>query len=745
MDDNGSGIRLTIGQNKSDDYFFTIDENKSNWWKSDFKLRIISLSDFIVNVLDLSDNILSFDYFIGLVREDYREMVGKSPLVGGHVSYNEVIFPLMLSMGTVWLKSSNHEEIEDSLWHGTFDIQQATPSFEDKLYKENLIKNMPVGYTRFKVFFNSKGDVTNYLLAEVNSASSAFYGKSGDECGKLGTEVHNAKLFAKNKKFLKDVFNQKHYIENCLRTPSGKYCRRIAFVWGSDNVVEFHEDISDTIKANEIAQKSNKLFKDIFDNLPLGVAIFAKDGYITDMNNSFMEIYGLHSKEDMKDYNFLHDTNAVDKVKSTAYSDNCQVFFVNYDFDQIDNYQTYRHGTARINYNILHRYESKVDIGYMMICMEDTDRLMALNKVRDFENFFSLISDFAKIGYAKINLIDYTGYAIRQWYKNLCVEDDTPFINAFSQLHPDDKEKMKLFCEKTIRGEIKSFSCEMRVHAPGSANEWNWIYHSGLLVDYSIERGVVEVVGITYDITEFKESQRVLTEARNRAEEMNRMKSTFVANMSHEIRTPLNAILGFSDLLAATNDIDKRNEYLKILNNNGDLLLKLVSDILDLSKIESGTMEFFYEYTDINLLCKGLVDSLQLKTKSGVLLIFNPCQVECWLHTDITRFSQVVSNLINNAIKFTQKGTITLEYEWIDKEHIRFSVTYTGIGIDENNRKKIFDRFVKLNSFVQGTGLGLSICQSIVEQMGGSIGVDSTLGKGSRFWFILPFRPLLSD
>ena len=211
----------------------------------------------------------------------------------------------------------------------------------------------------------------------------------------------------------------------------------------------------------------------------------------------------------------------------------------------------------------------------------------------------------------------------------------------------------------------------------------------------------------------------------------------FRSNMSHEIRTPLNAIVGFSDLLVETADIEERREYMKIVRENNDLLLQLISDILDLSKIEAGTFEFSHGDVDVNLLCEDLVRSMQMKTKENVKLVFEPNFSICHITSDRNRIYQVISNFVNNAIKFTSEGNIRVGYVLKD-EGLEFYVQDTGIGIEKKQLPHIFERFVKLDSFVHGTGLGLSICQSIVEQLGGHIGVDSEKGKGSRFWFTIP-------
>lgn len=245
-------------------------------------------------------------------------------------------------------------------------------------------------------------------------------------------------------------------------------------------------------------------------------------------------------------------------------------------------------------------------------------------------------------------------------------------------------------------------------------------------------------VMINIDNTEQGKIEEELINAKEKAENADRLKSVFLANMSHEIRTPLNAIVGFSSLLADTNDPEERKLYQRIIEENNTQLLQLISDVLDLSKIEAGTFIFNIQSFDPNQLCQDIVKSLSMKVSEGVTLSFDRHLPDCLLMSDRTRISQVITNFVNNAIKFTQTGHIHIGYDAVDEAHLRFYVEDTGIGIAADKLNTVFDRFVKLNSFAPGTGLGLSICKSIIEQLGGTIGVESEEGKGSCFWFILP-------
>ena len=245
------------------------------------------------------------------------------------------------------------------------------------------------------------------------------------------------------------------------------------------------------------------------------------------------------------------------------------------------------------------------------------------------------------------------------------------------------------------------------------------------------------------NITEKLKIDKMLQEAKEKAEESNRLKSAFLANMSHEIRTPLNAIVGFSEMICLSQEgEEEKQEFMQIISSNNILLLQLIDDILDLSKIESGTMEFTLVPTDINELMDGIFLQMQKKnTSPDVEIIFAEKAETCILNTDRVRLSQVIINFTNNAMKFTPKGTIQMGYR-IEEENndIYFYVKDTGIGIPADKTDKVFERFVKLNTFIKGTGLGLAICRIIVERLGGVIGVESKEGEGSCFWFRIPMQ-----
>ena len=253
--------------------------------------------------------------------------------------------------------------------------------------------------------------------------------------------------------------------------------------------------------------------------------------------------------------------------------------------------------------------------------------------------------------------------------------------------------------------------------------------------------GQIAHVITSVDINHQKTIEEELRVAKEKAENLDRLKSAFLANMSHEIRTPLNAIVGFASLLVESDDKKERQDYVDIMQENTELLLQLISDILDLSKIEAGTHDFTMDHLDIKSFCEDIMRNYDIKEDKPVPVLLAPDLPEYYIYTDKKRLMQVITNFINNALKFTNEGQIMLEYRHkAESNEIEFAVTDTGMGIAPDKVDQVFDRFVKLNSFSKGTGLGLSICRSIIEHLGGTIGAESEIGVGSRFWFTHPLR-----
>ena len=322
----------------------------------------------------------------------------------------------------------------------------------------------------------------------------------------------------------------------------------------------------------------------------------------------------------------------------------------------------------------------------------------------------------------------------------ICISEDT----LFSLIHPEDVDRVRSVSIEMKTGKLQYTQIEFRLMIKdGKGERIEWIEVNSSVDKYDEDNKPLRIIGSFARITERKEQMIRLVEARESAKEADRLKSAFLANMSHEIRTPLNSIVGFSNMLADTDDPEQKKKFISIIEANNEMLLQIISDILDISKTEAGTMEFNIRATDFNKLLANIGESIVERVNPGVQLICNLGMEECWIETDPNRLSQVVINFLTNAIKFTKEGSISFGYEVRD-DMLYFSCQDTGTGISIEDQSKVFKRFIKLNSFVKGTGLGLPICKAIVEFFGGVIGVSSEgEGHGSTFWFEIPYKPVV--
>ena len=490
------------------------------------------------------------------------------------------------------------------------------------------------------------------------------------------------------------------------------------------------EKISKMIDHNEM------IFRKLYVNLPVGVELYDRDGYLIDLNAKDMEIFGIRSKKDVLGVNIFSNPIMPKDVIKKLKENKSVNFRLNYSFKKVDDYyNTSKVGEMDIVTKASILYDQRGEpSSYLLINLDNTEKMIAYNRISEFENVFTLVSVYAKVGYALYDLYTFEGYAIKQWYENMGEKDGTPLsqiIGIYSYIHPNDAGYINSFFEEVKQGKAHHFRREVRVK---SGDGWKWICANITRNPQSVDPNKPEMICINYDITELKDSQL----KRERAEELDRLKSAFLANMSHEIRTPLNAIVGFSQLLAETDDPEERHEFVEIIDSNNRMLLQLISDILDLAKIESGTMDFKFADMNVKEVINEIVTSFRIKMPDNVALIAPKDSPECQIYSDRMRLTQVISNFLNNAIKYTSEGCIILAYEIIGDE-IKFSVTDTGDGMSQEIQAHIFDRFYKGNTFKQGTGLGLSICETIVNRLGGRIGVNSELGKGSTFWFTHPY------
>jgi signal transduction histidine kinase len=615
---------------------------------------------------------------------------------------------------------------------------------EDKEYLQNLYKYMPIGYMQSKLIYDEDGVLVDYVITETNNEMEHILNVPISQItGAKGSQS----TFFQDLPLLAEVAGSKKHMDFDLAlTPFGKHCRAIKFSLRKDEVISLFVDVTDAYNAHKALEENEKLLRTIYANLPVGFELYDKTGMLVQTNEKALDILGLKEPSNNGRLNiFEHPLIHADvkkKIRRGAIVD----FSIIYNFNKIRDLYGLE-GADRPKQNLTVKIAPIFDddqriLYYLLLIINNTDTTNAYLKIQEFEEYFSLINNLAKVGYFKWNLTTNEGFAISQWFLNLgkpagnqMTED---LNNIYGNLHPEDFDAITGFYEAAAKGEVHSFEQELRVLDEEGHIQW---LRCTLIARKEKKNEGIELIGVSYDITELKE----MILAKDKAETLDRLKSAFLANMSHEIRTPLNSIIGFSDLLAETDEEDERREFISIIQRNNELLLKLVSDILDLSKIESGTVEFVRRKINVNTICNEVIQTFRNRELlEEVELIFDRALPEEIMYADPGRVKQVLMNFITNSLKFTRNGHVRLGYErQPDDDTMLFFVEDTGMGIPLENVEKIFDRFVKLNSFAQGTGLGLSICKGLVEEMGGTIGVKSEINKGSCFWFTLPlFREL---
>lgn len=788
---------------------------KMGWWESDLKNKEYICSDFIVDLLGLESNRISFTEFHQRIREDHRLRLKNEYMSLSYLETYEQMFPIRAKDGEIWVYSKINFQKPDKEGYRNMtgflqyidrpiDTTNENIDFfqvSNLLYQQNNISYSLLAFLQCddvtQVVNKTLGDLLHQFLGDRIYIFEINRKEQRQDC----TYEVTAEGISKEQEFLSNIpwdpstwwnhqiAERRAIILNTLDDmpeEAAEYRQTLEMqdikslmvvpliskeeVWGymGIDMVRTQRSWSNVdyqcfsslaniisicieLRKSELQAKedrlaldnSEKILRNIYKNLPAGVELYDKDGYLVDINDKELEIFGLSDKNEALGVNLFDNPNIPLEVKERLRAKEDVNFSINYDFSKINQYvDSRRNGIINLTTKVTALYDSQNRfINYLFINIDTTETTNAYTKIQEFENLFLLIGDYAKVGFAHFNVLTRDGYAQDTWYRNLGEKEGTPMpqvIGVYAHVVPEDQAVLKNFVGEVKTGKATSLRKEVRVCRENGKYTWTSI--NVMVRDYRPQDGIIEMLCINYDITPLKETEQKLIIARDKAEELDRLKSAFLANMSHEIRTPLNAIVGFSSLLAETDSRNERQEYIKIVQENNELLLQLISDILDLSKIEAGTFNFVYTNVDVNETCAEIIKSMSMKVSKGVELIFEEPLPECYLYTDKNRFTQVISNFINNALKFTQQGCITLGYEQVSHQKIKFYVRDTGMGIPEEKQKSIFERFVKLNTFVQGTGLGLSICKSIVSQMGGEIGVDSTEGIGSCFWFTHPYH-----
>ena len=490
--------------------------------------------------------------------------------------------------------------------------------------------------------------------------------------------------------------------------------------------------------------KSEAKFQIIFDKLPWGVELYDENGYLLDINNADLDIFGV-TREQVIGLNAFENPNIPEWVSEKLKKGEDAAFLLDYNFNKAAEKGYY---TSKLADEVKHlrvkgvvlKDRQDVILGFFYIVFDDTE---SYHKAEEIQYSLAKLKAAVDTGESIIWEYDVATDKLSADFSLNDLIEESSFLTYLKEdrfssvrdfietLHPDDRHRVynKQF-KRLVDGEIGKYVSVYRRVFDGKVY---WLNSNVRAYKYSEDGKPSKIVSYTSNITEQREKELELMKVK----EADKLKSAFLANMSHEIRTPLNAIVGFSDLVAETDDPEERQTYLDIIHTNNDLLLNLIGDILDFSKIAAGMLKYNIEDTNIKELCMEVYLSGSLKIKPGVKLLFDKNSPTVILRTDPQRILQVIANFVNNAIKFTSEGSITIFYETKENE-VKVCVRDTGIGISEENRARVFERFIKINDFHQGTGLGLTISKTIIEYLGGTIGVDSVQGKGSTFWFTLP-------
>lgn len=611
-----------------------------------------------------------------------------------------------------------------------------------------LFRNMPIGYIRHRIIYDASHQPVDYEFIEANPAFESLTGLKKEDCiGKTARQLSehlDTELFH----VYVDVATQGKLVQ--LDYPTrliNKWFYSVLYSPRKDEFISLFYDITDRIRTTEKIKQNEKNLRTVFDNLPIGTINFDQDKKYIEANQEAFRIFGISiDGERGNDLTLLPEQE--EKLKRDRQ--------LAYDFiydpvrqqvlsEKEDLPETALFVTTKI---IMYTDDEEQCKGYLLIAVDNTkihraNRQLTKTKKALTENLvrLSLILETGEIypwymdpatGLLDINEDFYKAFGV-----SLDKQKSYSMYDFMKYIHPDDLKIFRENYENLKKGLCHRITTEFRINMNGEG--YVWCEMSAGTRKKITDHETTKWLGFLTIIQKRKDNEAELLEALKKAEESDKLKSAFLANVSHEIRTPLNAIVGFSELIAHTDDEEDKKQYLEIVKTNNHLLLNLINDILDLSKIESGRIDLTESMVDISELCRELCHVHQLRTKPGVKVIFAEQTVPLFLYTDRYRLTQIYSNLISNAVKNTDAGSITVGYRQ-EGEKVVFFVRDTGQGIPPEKQEVIFNRFEKLNSNAQGFGLGLSICKSLLEKMGGNIGLTSKVGEGTEFRFILPYR-----
>lgn len=490
---------------------------------------------------------------------------------------------------------------------------------------------------------------------------------------------------------------------------------------------EVHEEIE---RRNEIEFQNS-----IYNNLPAGIEFFNEKGELTYVNDTLIDMFGVVGGRDaIMGLQLFENPNLSEEFLNDVRNNDTAITHFKYNFKKTGKYKSTKQKPLDVIYQMSKLYKNGCFSGYMLVIIDNSRIVSQEHEIDMFYHYFIEIGKFAMIGMCWF-ADSKNGYVSEQWNINLGIAPETPYVRTLSyckNVVPEDLEVYGSLLGRIFVGDIDSFQHELRV-----------MHDDGMLhyIKTQFLRLTDVVIGISIDITQSKENEKMLIETRHKAERADMLKSQFLANMSHEIRTPLNAIVGFSDLIANSIDSQEARMYSEIVHNNNKVLLGIIDDIIDLSCIESNTLDMDYANNSVNAMCADIFTQYDARQHSKVEFTFALMPIDVVAHLDKGHVMQVVGNFISNAFKFTAAGRVHFWAEHNGHE-IMFNVSDTGCGISPDNLARVYDPYFKVDTFSVGTGLGLSICRGLARLMGGRVEAFSTEGKGSHFRLTIPLiRP----
>ena len=649
---------------------------KTGWWIKDDSRSVITVSDFIQGQLGMSTNEMTYEEFIGMIREDYSDRILRElSVVNLEIMFDET-FPLITPNGQVWMHA---KEIRNELKNGyILSLGKIQVVDDPELYSPEQASTLRTNNLLFQLY-----SVSQILLSFLQA----------DDPDAVINDI------------LRDILKQ--------------------FKAGRTYIFEYNFERQTQTNTYEVVDDNVEPEIDMLTDLP-----FDMNAWWTKHITEDQEPIVLSTLDDLppdadpeKEFLMLQHINSL-FVTPLLSKDGAWGYA---GVDIVEGFHTWSKDDIKW-------LQSMFNIVSLCIKLQRSEKEAKLDKTY-LENLYKNMP----LGYLRVKLLYNEEHKITD-YIFLDTNPATENLFAIALSNCIGKKASEVIDNYRLEKNINYLN--QAIENKGIVETYYYIdstsKHSHLIM-YSVQED--EIISLFSDITESYNTNQKLVEAKEKAEGSDRLKSAFLANMSHEIRTPLNAIVGFSDLLTFTDDPEERESYSKIVHKNNELLLQLITDILDLSKIEAGTLDVVNGTVDINRMCKDIIHFYELKSQdSPVKVTFDEYLPECTLYSDRNRLTQILNNFINNALKFTKEGGISMGYHLEGKDKIKFYVHDTGTGIDPDKIHTVFDRFVKLDAFVPGTGLGLPICKSLVEQMGGEIGVESEVGKGSTFWFTHPYQ-----